>query len=463
MFKFIEKNQIYKDVLLLAVPMMIQNGITNAVYLIDNLMVGSLGTESMTAVSIVAQLMFVYYLALFGGVSGPGIYCAQYFGQQNKEGFWNVFRLKLWIGLFISFVFLLIYYIFAKDLINLYLLGADAGINKTETLNLSLGYFKIMLWSLLPFTLTIVYSTSLRETGDSIKPMVVGIICVLVDIVFNYFLIFGKCGFPRLGVEGASIATVLSKFVEMFVMIIWVYSAKNKVTYITEALKEFRIPIKNMLGIINKSIPIFFNEFLWAAGFATTIQCYSLKGLDVVAGLNIASTLQNLVIVVIISMGSSVGILIGQLLGASKFEEAKENAIRLARFTATLGLVVALVVISISNLFPSFFDTTEKIRLLGRNFIIVNALFLPLLGILNSLYFTLRSGGKTFITFLFDSGFTWVAVVPTAFVLCKYSNLPILTIFIIVNCLELIKIIIAYILIKKGVWISNLVENKDVE
>ena len=86
----------------------------------------------MTAVSIVAQLMFVYYLALFGGVSGPGIYCAQYFGQQNKEGFWNVFRLKLWIGLFISFVFLLIYYIFAKDLINLYLLGADAGITKRK-------------------------------------------------------------------------------------------------------------------------------------------------------------------------------------------------------------------------------------------------------------------------------------------------------------------------------------------
>lgn len=219
------------------------------------------------------------------------------------------------------------------------------------------------------------------------------------------------------------------------------------------------IPIKSMLVVIKKGIPIFLNELLWAAGTAATIQCYSLKGLDVVAALNISTNLHNLVTVIVISMGCSVGILIGQLLGASKFEEAKENSLLLTRYAGLLGLVVALMVISISGIFPTFFKTTEDIRLLGKKFIIASASFLPLIGILNSLYFSLRSGGKIFITLLFDSVFTWVFIVPIAFALCKYSDLPILIIFILVNSLEFIKIIIAYTLIKKGNWISNLVEN----
>ena len=456
MFQWTEKTQIYKQALILAIPMMIQNGITNAVGLVDNLMVGTLGTESITAVSIAVQLIFVYNLAIFGAISGPGIYCAQYYGQKNKEGFWNVFRLKIWICFFVLTVALFIYNHFGTDLINLYLHGNDSGIDKAVTSSLSLDYLKIMLWGLLPFSLTQIYASSLRETGESLRPMVAGISSVIVDVILNYLLIFGKFGFPCLGVEGAAIATVIARAVEMLIVIIWAYTAKVKIKYITGALREITIPMKNMLVVIRKSIPIFFNEFLWAAGFVSTFQCYSLKGLDVVASMNIASTLQNLVIVVIISMGCSVGILIGQQLGASKFEEAKENSLRLTRFTGALGLVVALMVISISGVFPTFFETTESIRALGRNFIIINAIFLPLHGILNSLYFTLRSGGKTFITFLFDSVFSWIFIVPTAFVLCKYVNLPILTIFVLVNGLEIIKIIIGYVLIKKGVWISNL-------
>ncbi len=458
MFQWTEKTQIYKQALILAIPMMIQNGITNAVGLVDNLMVGTLGTESITAVSIAVQLIFVYNLAIFGAISGPGIYCAQYYGQKNKEGFWNVFRLKIWICFFVLTVALFIYNHFGTDLINLYLHGNDSGIDKAVTSSLSLDYLKIMLWGLLPFSLTQIYASSLRETGESIRPMVAGISSVIVDVILNYLLIFGKFGFPCLGVEGAAIATVIARAVEMLIVIIWAYTAKVKIKYITGALREITIPMKNMLVVIRKSIPIFFNEFLWAAGFVSTFQCYSLKGLDVVTSMNIASTLQNLVIVVIISMGCSVGILIGQQLGASKFEEAKENSLRLTRFTGALGLVVALMVISISGVFPTFFETTESIRALGRNFIIINAIFLPLHGILNSLYFTLRSGGKTFITFLFDSVFSWIFIVPTAFVLCKYVNLPILTIFVLVNGLEIIKIIIGYVLIKKGVWISNLVK-----
>ena len=457
MFKWNEENNIYKEALLLAVPMMIHMGITNAVGLVDNLMIGSLGTESITAVSIALQLIFVYNLAVFGAISGPGIYGAQYFGQKNKEGFWNVFRLKFWICFFVLFVGIIIYYFFGPEFIKLYLHGADSGIDKSVTFNLSFEYLKIMLLGLIPFTVTQIYSGSLRETGESIKPMVAGLVSVFVDIIFNYFLIFGKFGFPCLGVKGAALATVLARVVEALIVVIWTYNSKIKIDYITEALRSLKIPLDKVKEIVLKGIPLFFNEFLWAAGFIATFQCYSLKGLDVVASLNIASVLENLVIVIIVSMGNSVGILMGQMLGASKFEEAKVNSSRLTKFTATLGMIVALFVIMISGYFPGYYNTADSIKELAKNFIIVNALFLPVVGIVNSLYFTLRSGGKTLITFFFDSVFTWIVEVPTAFLLCKYTDFQIITIYILVHSLNFIKVLIGYILIKKGVWISNLV------
>lgn len=196
------RNEIYKKALLLAVPMMVQNGITNAVSLVDNLMVGRLGTESMTAVSIVGQLIFVFNLAIFGGLSGPGIYGAQYYGQGNIKGFQNIFRLKFWICLLCTLVGMLIFIFGGTSLIGLYLHGTTGDINPDATLQYGLEYLHIMLIGLLPFAVTQIYASSLRETGESFKPMVAGIISVLVDVVFNYFLIYGTFGFPRLEVRG---------------------------------------------------------------------------------------------------------------------------------------------------------------------------------------------------------------------------------------------------------------------
>ena len=132
-----EEKLIYKKTLKIAVPMMIQNGITNAVGLVDNVMVGNLGTNAVTAVSIIGQLFFVFNLAIFGGLSGPGIYAAQYFGQKNIEGFRQTFRVKHWIcGLclaagFCAFIFA------AEPLIGLYMRGESGEVDPVETMALA--------------------------------------------------------------------------------------------------------------------------------------------------------------------------------------------------------------------------------------------------------------------------------------------------------------------------------------
>ena len=450
--------EIFKRAQLLAVPMMIQNGITNAVGLVDNIMVGSLGTEAITAVSIVGQLIFVFNLGIFGGLSGPGIYGAQYYGQKNTEGFRSAVRIKHLISLVVLAVGMLTFIFGGEWLIGLYLKGESADIDPVLTMELAKSYLGVMLWGMPPFVITQVYASSLRETGDSLKPMIAGITSVVVDITFNWLLIHGKLGFPKLGVRGAAIATVMARFAEMLTVVIWAFAVrKKKHEFLCKLYKTLLVPKDTAGKMLAKTLPIFANEFLWAGGIAVLTQIYSTRGLDIVAGLNISNALCNLLNVVFIAMGNAVGILIGQTLGAKRYDEAKTEAFRLMWFTGGVSFLLTAILVSISGVFPNLYDTAENVRSTASSFIVITALFFPVQGFLNALYFTLRSGGKTLVTFLFDSVFSWVVTVPTAFLLCRFSPLPILGIYAVIQAVDLIKVSVGYVLIKKGVWISNIV------
>ncbi|MGN0664905.1 MAG: MATE family efflux transporter [Huintestinicola sp.] len=455
-----KNKQLYKNALALAVPMMIQNGVTNAVGLVDNIMVGSLGTETMTAVSIIGQLMFVFNLSIFGGLSGPGIYGAQYYGQGNEEGFRQTFRLKHWICGVCLLLGTLIFAFGQDMLIGLYLRGESNSVDPALTLATAKEYLHIMMFGMLPFVVTQIYAGSLRETGESIKPMAAGIISVLVDIVFNYLLIFGKFGMPCLGVKGAALATVIARVCEMSIVIIWANARKDKHTFLKNIYSTILVPKDTSLGIIKKGLPIFFNEFMWSGGIAALTQAYSTLGLDIIAGMNISNALCNMMNVVFIALGNAVGILIGQTLGASEYERAKRDSYSLTVFTGVICVFLAAVLIALSGSFPKLYDTSEEIRQSGQMFIVITAIFFPVQGILNSLYFTLRSGGKTLITFLFDSVFTWTITLPAALLLCNFSSLHVYAIFAIVQSVDIVKVIVGFILIKKGVWLSNIVEQK---
>lgn len=451
------RKDLFKKALALAVPMMIQNGITNAVGLVDNIMVGSLGTEAITAVSVCGQLFFVFNLAIFGAISGPGIYGAQYYGQKNEEGFRSTVRMKFWVSIAVVIMGILAFVFGGEFLIGLYLKGESADIDPVKTMSLAKEYLNIMLWGLPPFAITQVYAGSLRETGASLKPMFAGVSSVVVDIVGNALLIFGYLGFPAMGVKGAAIATVLSRFVELAVILILAYSAKKRHTFLKGLFRTMLIP-KNLTGqFLRKGTPIFLNELMWAAGTAVLTQIYSLKSLDIVAGLNISNALCNMLNVVFIALGNAVGILVGQTLGASDYERAKKEAFSLMWFTGGVSALLTIILISISGVFPQMYDTTELVRGYATKFIIITSLFFPLQGFLNALYFTLRSGGKTLVTFLFDSVFTCTISVCTAYVLCSFSGLSVIVIFTIVQALDLIKVVVGSVLIKKGVWISNIV------
>ena len=461
MKKYIGDKAFYKMVLTVVIPIIIQNGITNFVGMLDNIMVGRVGTEQMSGVAITNQLMFVFNICVFGAVSGAGIFTAQFFGCSNQKGIRDTFRFKIISCVVICGLGLLIFGLWGQELIQLYLHGENVGGSLEATLGYALDYLWIMMIGLIPFAIVQVYAGTLRECGETVLPMKAGIFAVLVNLVFNYSLIYGKFGAPALGVEGAAIATVISRFAELLVVVIWTHKHTERFPFMVGAYRSMKIPGNLAVNIFKTGTPLLLNEALWSAGMAVMMQCYSIRGIDVVAGMNISTTISNLFNVVFISMGSAVAIIIGQLLGAGKMEEAKDSDRKLIFFSVAICVVIGLVLAAVSPFFPMLYNTSEEVRSLATRFICVAALCMPLYACTNSTYFTLRSGGKTIITFFFDSGFVWAISIPVAYLLSRYTVMPIVWLYLVCQSLELIKSIIGLVLVKKGVWIENLVVVKE--
>ncbi|MBR6642348.1 MAG: MATE family efflux transporter [Lachnospiraceae bacterium] len=456
--QFIGDKKFYKMVLLIAVPIMIQNGITNFVSLLDNIMVGQVGTNQMSGVAIANQLIFVYNLCIFGGMSGAGIFGAQFFGQENYDGLRYVFRFKLVTGFVLTAICAVFFSVYGDALISLYLDESNSAVANAETLKYAMEYLQIMLMGFLPFVAVQIYASTLRETGEAMLPMVAGIVAVGVNLVLNYMLILGNWGAPALGVEGAAIATVTARFVEAFIVILWTHRHKQRNPYIVGVYKSLMIPGNLMVRIIKKGTPLLINEALWSLGMATLLQCYSVRGLGVVAGMNISNTIVNLFNVTFMALGTSVSIVVGRLLGAGKMEEAKDTDRKLIAFSVASCIVMGAIVIALSSVFPELYNTEAEVKEYAKHFIIIAALFMPQHAFLHAAYFTLRSGGKTVVTFLFDSGFMWAVSIPFAFVISRYTDWPIEVVYALCQGIEIIKSIVGFVLLKKGIWLNNIVD-----
>ncbi|MGN0393819.1 MAG: MATE family efflux transporter, partial [Coprococcus sp.] len=299
---------------------------------------------------------------------------------------------------------------------------------------------------------------TLRETGETVLPMKAGIIAVLVNLCLNYILIFGKFGVPAMGVVGAAVATVISRIVECMIVVIWSIKHKENFPFMFGIFKNFHIPADIMKKVLVKGMPLLVNEFLWSASVTMITHCYSMRGLAAVGGINICNTINNVFNIVFLAFGDAIAILVGHLLGAGKLEEAKDSARKMRVFAVLICTGIAIIMAVTAPFFPYLYNTTDEVRHLATQFIIIIACLMPVCTYTNASYFTLRSGGKTFITFLFDSVYAWCFVVPLGLLLAYKTTIPVVPMYMICQGAEIIKMFIAYILVKKDVWIQNLAQ-----
>ena len=451
MKSLIGDKKFYRMVLIVCIPIVIQNGFTNLASLLDNIMIGQLGTLSMSGVSISNQLFQVFNVSMFGAMSGAGIFLAQFYGRGNRDGVHNCFRIKMIIGVLISIIAICLFKMIGTSLISLYL--NDNPEDSLKTLNYGMQYMNVMLIGLIPFAITQVYSSSLRETGNTVLPMKASVIAVIVNFCINYILIFGNFGFPRLGVIGAAIGTVVSRVVEMSINI----AAGYKNEYLRDAMHLNKISSDIFMNVVKRGMPLLCNEILWSISIALISQCYSTRGLAAVAAINITTTVTNFFMIICYAMGNSISIIVGQRLGAGEVEYAKDCNLKMVFMNFLMCLCIGVTLFGCSPFIPQIYNTSVEVKNLASSLLRISACMLPIISLYYSSYFTMRAGGKTLLTFFFDSGYTFIFTFIVALCLTRFTDLPILNVYLLVQCVDIPKAILGITLVKKGIWIHNIV------
>ena len=262
-----------------------------------------------------------------------------------------------------------------------------------------------------------------------------------------------------MGVMGAATATVISRFTELFIVMAGAHRKNSKYPFFKGVFRSLYVPFYLVKTILVKSLPLLCNEFLWSLAQAALLQAYSVRGIAVIAAMNISGTVSQIFNEVFLSIGNSTGIIVGQELGADKLVSARRTAWRMASLSVASTFVMGSLLAISAPVIPQIYNTEPEIRQLATRFIWVVAICMPINSYANVSYFTLRSGGKTAVTFVFDSCFAWLISVPAAYILSRFTNLPVLTIFMMVSALELLKCTIGFLLVRSGVWVRNIVKH----
>ena len=447
----------YKAVVMLLLPIVLQNMVSNFVNLLDNLMIGQVGTDQMSGVAIVNQLMLVFNLTVFGALGTPSIFASQFYGKKDDEGVRNTMRFKMVLMAIVGIAGIIVFMLFGKPLIQLFLTDGSAGAQ--AALGHAQSYLNVMLWGLIPFAISNAYASQLRSVGQTFIPMLSGIAAMLTNLVGNYILIFGHFGAPAMGVTGAAVATVISRFVEMAIVVAYAHLSSDRFTFMKGLYKKLTVPANLAGTMLIKGLPLLANEVLWSLGMTTMTQCYSTRGYMVIAALNIASTISNVFMVMTFACGDAVAIMVGQKLGSGEIEEAKHTAWKLAIFNVISCIAVSAVMAAFAGMVPNLYNTEAEIRALATSFLLCSAVIMPLVAFAHCCYFTLRSGGRMLITFIFDSCFMWCLSIPLAMVLTRATSMAIVPLYLCVQLLELPKCVLGFFMMKKGSWAKNMVSN----
>lgn len=455
----IENKSFYRRAARISLPILVQGTLTYLVGFIDNIMVGQMGTEAMSGVAIGNQLHYVYYNCLMGIVAGGSVFGSQFFGKKDMIGFKESFRFRLLACLALSAAAFLILFFYGEYFISLFLHTQDDMVSTDMTLQYGKQYLRILIMGMALFTLTQVYASVMKDMGETFIPMIASAAAILSNTALNYLLIFGRLGLPQLGVQGAAIATVLSRFIELAIILYVVWRRKNIFQVLHNAFGKNRNAAPFSRKILLKSFPLMINESFWSVGTSIMLQCYSFRGIYVVAGLNIATSIYNIFTVIYTSIGGTVAIMMGQLIGADKMQEAKDANRKLFTIAILASIIFGMILFAVAPFIPQVYATTPAVRSLATRFMRILAICLPISCFTHVAFFTIRAGGKALITFLYDSLNLWIINIPLAYCLTRYTNMPIVHIYFICQIAEIVKLTAGYILVKKGVWLNNIVKS----
>ena len=440
------EKKFYLSALLLALPNIVQQLVTNFSQMVDNIMVGSLQEVAIAGVTISNQIFFVFLVVLLGFGATGGIFIAQYRGVNNDEKITEVFRITLLFSFGLGIIFFLalqffpevVFHIFAKD---------------QETIASALSFMQYIKYTFLLFPISVAIASAYRFIGMVKIPMYVSIITVIITILLNYTLIYGNFGFPALGVPGAGIGTLIARIIELSIYLVL---TKKLFTPVKVSItKAFCIELAVLKSFINKGYGLVTNEFMWALSIQLLTVVYTKRISDNIAAMSIANVLTNMIFIGMGGLSVAIAIIVGKSLGQGKFEKAKQDAHKLIKLGTILGIVLGIVVLIASFFVTMLYDVSPETLQAARIVILISTIFSGLYYLNSSYFFIIRAGGDTKSVLIMDSGFNWVIILPLALIIGQFISIMYLH-FLIVQLLNFFKLAICHRMYKKDNWLINL-------
>ena len=441
------KTNFYKKLIALAVPIILQSLIASSLNLVDNLMIGQLGEVSIAAVGLANQVYFLVILFIFGITGGASIFFSQFWGKKDMDSIHKTLGVALMLTLIISAIFTLAAAIFPRFVIGIY--STDPAVIEAGS-----QYISIAAWSYLPYAISSVFFAVFRSTGRPKIPLFTSAAALALNTLLNYMLIFGNFGMPALGVRGAAIATLTARLVEVTIILLVAYNGKNHLGARISELFNFSMAFFKKL--MSKMALVIINDGLWGLGTTGYAIMYARMGTGVIAAMNIVGTIFNLLFIFAMGIGSGLAIMVGNSLGADKFDQAKRYAHKGIIAAAVCGVFVALLMLVFRDSILSLYNIQEEVLQNARAVTNLAMLILPVICVEFTIFIgILRSGGDTLYCAVVDLGALFFIGLPLALVGAFVFHWPLPIVYLLVRTETIVRTIASFIRYKTDKWVKN--------
>lgn len=441
----------YRNVVRIALPIALQSLIGSSLSLIDNLMVGSLGEVELAAVGAGVQVYFVSWMLLFGFNSGAATFNAQFWGTKDLANIRKTVGFALKVSMASGIIFFTASNLFPEQIMTIF--STDS-----EVIELGARYIRIGSPCFLLLAITQPFVVALRATQQPKIPLYISTIALVTNTVLNYLLIFGKAGLPRMETDGAALATVFARLVEMALILFMIFVKKN---IIAGKLSEFLKGDRNLsVAIVKKAIPTTCNEAFWGVGQSMYMAAIGHISVTAYAAAQASNTIQNMFIMAGFSIGDAALIILGAKLGEDKIDEVKAEAKKFVKLTIIVGVVAGALLIACSGILVDMFDFSAEGKMYVTRILLVYGVTM-FINLYDGMMVSglLRGGGDTLFAAICEVGVMWGIGVPLAFIGAMVLHLPVYLVVLLIKSEEFIKMIVLTIRFRSGKWANNIVKN----
>lgn len=439
--------ELFKKIFALALPVMFQTLMVNLLNMTDTVMMGMLSENAISGVSVANKIFSIYTVVIFGITNGTGIFLGQYSASSEKEKTSDIFSFGIQLCAGVAVIALLIFLLFRDVIVRIYL-------TDLEVIRLSGIYLSILTVSTIPFALTNSYMVLYRIMDRAKVPSIVSSTSVLLNVVLNYVLIFGKLGLPALGVAGAAIATVISRIYEMTLLVVllkrYVPTVRPRLhPKLTRSLKR---------TVIRNSFALMTNEFLWTLGYNVVFINYSFAGESFIPAITAVDNIGQLTNILFQGFSASISVLVSKTLGEGKLEETKKNVRIFVIVGFALSMFSSVLLILTRSVAPAIFNLQAENLAMAARMMVIKGAFAWTMGVGYTTYYILRAGGDNKSVLMVDGLYTWYGPALFSFVTARLLGLDILSVYFFTEAIGLSKAAIGLLCLKNGRWLRTLVE-----